>query len=195
MQFDRGASARIIWLAALFVVFGIGVGLIWVPASQSIDQVRGHARELYEEANQNDAIVRRANDLRAAQQRIHKDVVALGGERSAGAITAATLRLFSEEAKHLQVDVRSVAPTPQTTPSGHDDLNGTDVAIGVRGPFRNVVDFIADLPRHDVLVEIHNAQISSSDTTQQSPVLEVTLNATIYRLTGQPLEAPHARTL
>ena len=185
---DKAAIARIVWLAVAFVVFGVGVGLVWWPTSQSIDQVRSHARELYEEANQNDAIVRRAADLRAAQKRIHDDLQQLGGERSPGAVTAAALSLLSAEGKRMNVDVRSIAPAPAAAQSAavHESLSGSDVAIGVRGPFKNVMNLIADLPRHNVLVEVHDAQITSSDITKKAPVLDVTINATIFRVSGNP---------
>ena len=197
-RLDNAAIARILWLCTAFIVFGVGFGLIWWPASQSINQVRSHAKDLYEEANQNDAVVRRATDLHAAQKRIHEDLVALGGPRSAGAVTAATLRLFNDEAKRLNVDVRSLAPATATSKpavASLRTLNGNDITIGVRGPFRNVVNLIADLPRHDVLVEIHSAQITSSDTTQKTPTLDVTLDATIYQVNQREMEARNVRAL
>lgn len=194
---SSAAAVRIVWLAVAFIIFGIGFGLIWWPQSQNIDQVRSHARDLYEEANQNDAIVLRATDLRAAETRIQDDLLALGGPRSAGAVTAATLRLFNDEAKRLDVEVRSLAPAPTTksAASGNRSLSGNDMTIGVRGPFRNVVNLIADLPRHDVLVEIHSAQIISSDTMQKSPTLDVTLDTTIYRVRTREMESRNVRAL
>jgi hypothetical protein len=168
----------------VLIIFGVGVGGVWWPASQSIEQVRAHARDLYEQANQNDAIVRRAAFLHAAEKRIHSDVLALGGKSSPGAVTAAMLRLLNEEARRLNIDVRTLTPaTGAPAPQAQRALaSGGDVSLGVRGPFRNVISFIADLPRHDVLIEIHNAQLSSADIQQHHPMLEVTINATIYRL-------------
>ncbi len=194
MSVDKHASIRLTWALVALVIFGAGFGLVWWPFSQSIAAVRSHARELYEEANRNDAITLRASDLRAARARIHADLVTLGGVRSQGAVLSSTLRLLSEEGKRLRVDVRSIAPAQHAGGETHDPLVGTDVAIAVRGSFRNIVDMIADVPRHDVLVEIHDAQLVSADTMQGLPKLDVTLHATIYRLTLPERSDLDART-
>lgn len=193
---DKIAFVRLIWVSVAFVIFGIGVGLVWWPQSQGIDQVRQHAKELYEEANQNDAIIRRASDLHAAQRRIHDDLQLLGGEHTQGAVTASVLRLMNEEGKRLNVDIRSIGPAPTSTQSSdrRTSMDATDVTIDARGPFKNVMNLIADLPRHDVLIEIHDTQITSSDTTKKTPVLDVTIDATIYRLSAST-EAQIVRAL
>jgi Tfp pilus assembly protein PilO len=197
MHLDKAVMLRLIWATVAFVIFGVGFGGVWWPMSQSIDRVRSHARDLYEEANQNDAMVLRASDVHAAQNRIHSDIVALGGERNSGAVTAALLRLFNRESQTLSVDVRTL--TPATAPSSVSAArylkSETNVAVGVRGPFRNIVNLIADLPRHDVLIEIHDARITSNEATVQSPVLDLSFDATIYRIVQMPVEEKNVRAL
>ena len=179
---DNAALVRLTWLGTAFVVLGLGLGAVWWPSSQTIEQVRGHAREMYEEANNNDALVRRASELRAAQSRVRADLELLGGVGSAGVVTAAALRLLGYEAQQRGVEIRSILPS-STSATSSGPFVGTDVAIGVRGPFRNIVSLIADLPRHDVLIEVHDAELVSSDQSQKLPALDVTLHTTFYRLT------------
>lgn len=188
---------RVTWLVVAFVVGGIGIGCIWWPAAQDISQRHARAMELYEEANTIDAAIRRASQLRSAQFRIKTDLAELGGVRSPGAITAALLQLLHEESKRQGVEVREVAPdtnphtsppprTPQSSILKADVLAPEDIAVSVRGPFRNIVALVADLPRHDVLVDIRDIQLSSTEAARRPPILDVTLHATIYHLMSLP---------
>ena len=189
-RLDVAGWARIAWVGVAFMMFGVGVGLIWWPAAQRIGEIRSHARELYDEANDIDSATRRAAQLRDAQARVEADLRSLGGLRSDGAVTAALLQLFHDEAKRERVDIREVAPdsrshdSTSTNPTvRHSNaLASYDLSIGARGPFRNVVALIADLPRHDVLIDVHDVQITSSDQQRNPPILDVTLHATIYRV-------------
>lgn len=193
---DVRGWARISWLFTAFTIVGIGIGVVWWPASQELAQRHAHALELYDEANGIDAATRRASQLRGAQARITSDLAELGGVRSPGEVTATVLRLLHEESKRENVQIREVAPdaaphvSPITTsasaPAPPDVLSGSDVAIAVRGPFRNVVALVADLPRHDVLIDIHGIQLTSMAQERRPPVLDVTLHSTIYRLVALP---------
>jgi len=186
---DEAAIVRVLWALTAFVVFGIGVGCVWWPSSSAIAQIDAHSREMYDEANSDDEVVRHAAELRALRTHLVEDVRSLSGQTSNGAATAAALRLLSEESKHFRVDVRSVIPqvAPQTTASpGTGDaeaLLGTDLSLGLRGHFRNVVAMLTDLPRHDVLLRVSDISLSSSDRARaNSPDLDVTVRATLYRL-------------
>jgi hypothetical protein len=201
-RIDVAAWARIVWLGVAFVLFGIGVGLVWWPASQQVGQRRAHARELYDEANDIDDATRRAVELRAAKSQVETDLRLLGGMRSDGAVTAALLRLFHDEAKRTGVEIREVAPDTEQHATASaallkpGALGGYELAIGVRGPFRNVVSLLADLPRHDVLIDVHDVQLASPESERSVPVLDVTLHSTIYRVLAVPGgEVSHVRAL
>ena len=202
MQMDLLAWARVLWLLAAFVALGVGIGCVWWPASQELSQHHSRALELYDEANAIDAATRRAGQLRAAQGRISSDLAALSGVRSPGAVTAALLRLLHDESKHQAVDIREVSPDDAahstSSPAGAvraDPLVPSDVAISARGPFRNVVALVADLPRHDVLIDVHDVQLTATESDRVPPLLDVTLHATIYRLAALlPSETSRVRT-
>lgn len=192
---DLKGWVRVCWLFAAFIVGGLGVGIIWWPASRELAERHAHALELYDEANSIDAATRRASQLRAVQTRIASDLAQLGGVRSSGSVTAAVLRLLHDESKREAVQIREVAPDVAMQPapstaaasSARDDvLSGSDVAISVRAPFRNIVALVADLPRHDVLIDIHDIQLTVIGAERKPPVLDVTLHSTIYRLAALP---------
>jgi hypothetical protein len=200
---DVPGWVRVFWLVVVFIIGGIGIGCVWWPASEELSQRHAHAMELYDEANTFDAATRRASQLRSAQERIAEDLSELGGLRSPGAVTAAVLRLLHEDSKNESVQIREVAPDAAirsavgTTEKAHQEdlLSGSDVAISVRGPFRNVIALVADLPRHDVLIDIHDIQITSTGALRKPPVLDVTLHSTIYRLVALPtMENSRVRT-
>ncbi len=195
---DLRRWVRMTWLLITFIVLGIGVGCIWWPQSRVISEQHSRALELYDEANSIDAATRRASQLRAAQLRITSDLSELGGIRSPGAITVAVLQLLHEESKRQGVEIREVAPdtsvhgTPSRVADGDfakrksDAFAPSDVSISVRGPFRNIVSLVADLPRHDVLIDVRDIQLSSTESVHKPPFLDVTLHTTIYRLESLP---------
>lgn len=185
---DVRGLVRVTWLIVAFVVGGVGFGCIWWPASQQISQRHARALELYDEANTIDAAIRRSSQLRDAQLRIRSDLAELGGIRTPGAVTAALLQLLHEESKRQSIEVREVAPDANARASvpKADLLAPTELSIAVRGPFRNIVALVADLSRHDVLVDIHDIQLGATESTRNAPVLDATLHATMYRLVSLP---------
>lgn len=178
-------QVRVVWLLAASVLFGGGGGLVWWPASQQIAQLNAHAKESYDEANDLAAKVERAQALRAAQQRVRSDL----RELSAGAATGQErlLRVLDDEARARGVSVRELAPVqapanPQPTASPLAGLTGTDVTLTLRGPFRSIAAFLADVPRHDVLIDVRDAALQTTGSIDRAPILFATVHATIYRL-------------
>jgi hypothetical protein len=180
-------TARVAWWLAGCVLFGVGVGGVWWPASQRIAEIRAHSRDMYDEANRNQAEVRQADDLRRVQVRVAADVARLSGQSSVGAAMASALRLLGDESKRFNVELRSIAPeeTSGTTDGAkaNDALLGTDVTLGLRGSFRNMVVMLADLPRHDVLLAVHDVALQGTDKIHAGvPTLTATVHATLYRV-------------
>lgn len=185
------AATRVLWWLSAFVIFGLGVGCIWWPASRHIAQIQAHSREMYDEANQYDADVRQATKLRNIRARVEADVRRLTGQTSDGAAMASALQLLSDESKRFDVELRSVAPEvapiPVATSRATDVLVPTSVTLGFRGKFRNVVALLADVPRHEVLLAINDVSLQTSDTAHfGSPTLGVIVHATLYRVRPEP---------
>ena len=189
-KIDGPATIRIVWLLTAAVIFGIGIGLVWWPSSQAINALRAQAKSAYDEADQNDAEVRHAAELQAVERRVAEDVAHLSGRTSHSAVLAATLQLLYGEGRAFHVDVRSIvpAPAPSSTPiaeaSSRGTLTGTPIEIDARGRFRDLLHFVADLPRHDVLVAIDNANLAGGGDRSAEPILNARINATVYRYHG-----------
>ncbi|HUA09828.1 MAG TPA: type 4a pilus biogenesis protein PilO [Candidatus Acidoferrales bacterium] len=192
------AYVRIVWLLTGAVFFGLGVGVVWWPNAQTIAAVSAQSRALYDEANQNEAEVRHAAQLRAVARQIAGDVRSLSGEGSQSAAMAATLALLGREGRAFSVDVRSILPAPEASamPSpgpAERALAGTPLEIDVRGSFRDILAFVSDLPRHDALIEVH--ELSLSDRGDRSPkhILGASIYATVFRYgDGAERETQHA---
>ena len=193
--------ARIVWWLAGLAFVGGGIGWVWWPASVQIASVRENAREMYDEANANDAQVRRAASVREARARITADLGALAGQVSNGAATAVALQLLSDESKRFGVELRSVAPqdVPGPMPSPTTTLGGealipSDMTLGLRGNFRSVATLIADLPRHQALIAVRAVSLQATDAFHSGvPTLDVTVRATLYRIANATMmEGIHA---
>ena len=180
MTANETLLVRTMWLATLLLVAGVGGGCVWWPATQQIGQVHAHAKDSYDEANAIVAKLQRASELREAEARVRRDLRELGGYRSQAAASAALLRLLDEESRSANVSVTAIAPDASEK-TATDELAGTPVTLSMRGRFRNVVAALSDLPKHDVLLDIQDADLRSSAASRR-PVLDVVVRATIYHL-------------
>jgi Tfp pilus assembly protein PilO len=185
---------RITWMLTALVFFGLGLGLVWWPISQTIDAAKAQARSLYDEANQNESDVQHAAQLRAVAKRVSDDVRKLSGQGSQSAVTAATLALLYRESRAHGIDVRSIIPAPIASPGGapgaivappgDSALIGNPIEIDVRGRFRDILGFISDLPRHNVLIDVNDITLADRGDHSAKPVLGAAIHATIYRYQG-----------
>lgn len=179
------SGVRITWMLTALVFFGLGLGLVWWPTSQTIEALKAQARSLYDEANQNESDVQRAPQLRAVARRVSDDVRKLSGQGSQSAVTAATLVLLYRESHAYDVDVRSIVPAPAASPGPSDNvLGGNPIEVEVRGRFRDILAFISDLPRHNVLIDVSDINLTDRGEHSAKPVLGATIHATMYRYLG-----------
>ena len=185
------SGVRVVWILTAAVFFGLGLGIVWWPASQTIAAIKAQAKNLYDEANQNEATVQRAVQLRAVAKRVADDVHRLSGQGSPSALTAATLALLNRESRAHGIDVRSIAPAPGSSASPAPNtaqtdnaLAGTAMEIDVRGRFRDLLAFISDLPRHNVLIEVSDINLADRGDRSNKPVLGATIYATVFRYQG-----------
>lgn len=194
------SAVRIVWIVTAAVFFGLGLGVIWWPASQTIATIKAQAKSLYDEANQNESDVQRATQLRAISRRVSDDVRKLSGQRSRSAVMATTLGLLNRESRAHGIDVRSIVPAPIASalpapPQAQVDestMVGTAVEIDVRGRFRDLLAFVSDLPRHNVLIDISDIDLVDRGDRSLKPVLGATIHATVFRFQSTPERETHA---
>ncbi|HTU68799.1 MAG TPA: type 4a pilus biogenesis protein PilO [Candidatus Baltobacteraceae bacterium] len=190
-KFDIRAGVRMTWILAASLFFGVGFALIWWPTSQDIAALEAQAKTLYDQADQNEAAVRHAVELRSLAKRVSQDVRLLSGQESRSATLAATVRLLGAEGRVFAVDVRSIVPEPAPSASpvakqsvSNETLTGVPIEIDVRGRFRDLLHFIGDLPRHDVLIEVESASFADAGDASPKPLLNARIRATMFRYSG-----------
>lgn len=185
---------KLAWCAAVLLAIS-GYGLVIAPGELRVRAAELHAKTLYDEANVDDAKIRRAAELRAIQRRIEGDVRTLSGQRSDGAITATALHMLSDEGRRFHVDLLSVVPDPPVSVPGAvaETLPSVPWTIGVRGQFRDIVAFLSDVPRHDALVDVRDLELTARPRSEsRSPALDVTIHALVYRVPALAFEEkPH----
>ena len=193
MLVQQRSLVRILWSVSALILLGVGVGLIWWPDSRELTQLRARAQEMYEEANQNEEEERHAADVLAARSRVLDDVRTLSGQGSGATATARALQLLADESKKYHVAVRSVIPAAASaSPPTAGALQGDPVTVAVHGKFRDIIAMLSDLPRHDALIETDGIAMSARTERSTSPILDATVNATLYRL-NIPVPAEDAR--
>jgi Tfp pilus assembly protein PilO len=180
-------GVRSLWMLTAFNLLGIGMGVICWPASQRIDALHARARELYAEADANEREARLTSGLRRSEARAYGDVIRLAGQSSAGASMAAVLLLLNREASRFSVEIRSITPPvggSQTPggPSKPDPLAEFDVELSVHGSFKDIVAFLSDVSRHEVLVAPRSASLSLDGPASLRPMLNASVATTIYFL-------------
>ncbi len=155
------------------------------PAERSLQTIRAREHELYDLSIRNERLLRGADGLSAARDRVARDVARLAGERGAGSATLRTLELLQHESSHVHVAIGGLAP--QLPDAAAQTAGAEDVTITMRGTYRDVLAAIADISRHEVLLEVSDATLASAaDVAGQ---IDATLHATLYyRLEALPKE-------
>jgi Tfp pilus assembly protein PilO len=191
-RLSMSAGVRIVWMLAVAIFLGFGVGGVWWPTSQTIAALKTQAKSLYDEANQNEADVRHVSELHSLAKRVSDDVRMLSGQGSQSAVTAATLSLLNREARAFGIDVRTIVPVPSSSPVPStqaraipdSSLAGTAIEIDLRGRFKDVLGFVSDLPRHNVLIDVNDLSLADEGDRSAKPVLSAKIHATIFRYRG-----------
>ena len=182
--------ARCLWFLTFGLFAGVGIGMVWWPASLTIAQLRSAAENDYDESLRNEAAVRQAAQLRTLHHKVVDDLRTLTPVNSTAAATATMLQLLSSEQRSYGVTVRSVVPNlaPENAVTARsassEPFDRTTVEIALTGEFPKILDFVADVPRHAVLLDVRAISLADSGNAGVSPQLSVTLDATLYRFRG-----------
>jgi Tfp pilus assembly protein PilO len=187
-RLTTSSTVRIVWMLTAAIFFGAGVGMVWWPSSQAIGAIQSQAKALYDEANENEVEIRHAAELHALARRVTDDVRALSGRGSESAAMAAILALLSREARAFKIDVRSIVPATTAIPVASTPLAGVPIEVDARGHFRELLAFVSDVPRHDVLIDMSDISLDGEGNHTPSPVLSAKIHATLFRYRGTARE-------
>ncbi len=178
-------GVRLAWL--IVGALGIaGYALIVAPGERHLAATEFHAHELYELANRNERMLQDRDRLVAARNRVERDIRTLTGRDNEGRISLAALRLLDAETQAHHVIVSGFAPETSDSP---DSGRIEDESIELRGAYRDVIAAVADLSRHDVLLEVDEAKIvGGSAKFAGNATVDATVQARLYYSIGAAMK-------
>jgi Tfp pilus assembly protein PilO len=172
------AQLRIAWLVVALVAV-IGFASIVLPAQRRIASIQSHAADLADLAARNEALLARLDSLEQMRARVLRDLDRLTGKIGAGRTTVAVLHVLEDEAGRNHLTISAIAPAgeePPASPPGREE----DVAVTLRGRYRDVMAAIADVPRHDALVEIESVALTRVDTRTLFPSVDALVRVALF---------------
>ena len=189
-QAGTGASGMWAWLFVGALAFG-GYFVAIAPAERRLQAIRTREHELYDLTIRNERLLRGAAGLSAARDRVAVDVARLAGERGAGSATLRTLELLQRESSKANVAIGGLAPDAPRTAA--QTAGSEDVTIAMRGTYRSLLSAIADISRHEVLLEVSNATLER--TARGVGQIDATLHATLYYRLDALVKEKHDESL
>jgi hypothetical protein len=166
-----------------------------LPGEQQRRSLIVQARDCYDLAGRDDALLRQRMQLRAMRARVESDLRQLRAMRTGAGAVLASLVLLDHEARAQRVAFRALTPGP----SAGQGRGKESITFALRGPYRSVLHVIADLSEENVLLEIGDARLEvQQDSGAQTDAVAATIQATLYHgiravaPTAAPLEDEHA---
>jgi Tfp pilus assembly protein PilO len=184
---------RIAWLV-LALVAAIGFVSIVLPAQSRLASIQSHAADLSDLAARNEALLARLDSLEQTRTRVRRDLERLTGKIGAGRSTVAVLHVLDDEASRNHLTISGIAPAGDEPSAPRQDRE-EDVAVSLRGRYRDVMTAIADVPRHDALVEVQSVALTRVDTRGLFPSVDATVRVALYHDVKDLIkEETHAQT-
>jgi Tfp pilus assembly protein PilO len=172
------AQLRIAWLVVALVAV-IGFASIVLPAQRRIASIQTHAANLADLAARNEALLARLDSLEQTRARVRRDLDRLTGKIGAGRTTVAALHVLEDEAGRNHLTISAIAPAGEEPPASRPSRE-EDVVVTLRGRYRDVMAAIADVPRHDALVEVESVALTRVDTRALFPSVDATVRVALF---------------
>jgi Tfp pilus assembly protein PilO len=194
MRFRPGDDVRVLWIAALVVLFG---GLFYVQTryETAISASLDRTGLLYRQTVADMRLVHQASHLRKIEREARIDLSHIARTASLSDATADLLTTLNGSAGKF--DAHVVGVQPESGQSSADGLQANPVTIRVNGKFRNILRFVEDLSHHATLIDVSDTEMAlanAGDRDAAEPHLDATIHATLYRLQRDPSEAGIAAT-
>lgn len=173
------AQVRTGWLSLALAAL-LGFAAVVAPAERRLAAIQSHAAQLGDLASQNEAAAARIGSLEATRARVRSDVRRLAGTGNSGKIAVVLLKVLQGEASRNHLTISSIAPASDAA-SARPASQEEGVAISLQGRYRDAMAAIADLPRHDVLVEVRGVSLVRVASQQPFPYVDATIQAALYR--------------
>ena len=191
------AQVRIAWLVVVLAAV-LGFACIVLPAQRRIAAIEEHAAGLGDLAAQNEALLARLDSPRWKQTRtrVRRDLRALIGEDRRGKDDRCRSPRLGRRSRSQPCYDRRHLHRPATQPSAPRAWpREEEVAVSLRGRYRDVMNAIADLPRHDALVEVRSVSLTRVDARQLFPSVDATVRVALFPDVKELMqEETHAQT-
>jgi Tfp pilus assembly protein PilO len=186
-------QVRIAWLLVALAA-ALGFASIVLPAQRRVAAIEERAAGLADLAARNEALLARLDSLEQTRTRVRRDLERLSGKMGTGRTTVAVLHVLEDEAGRNHLTITGIAPAGEE-PSAPRLQREEDVAVSLRGRYRDVMAAIADVSRHDALVEVQSVALTRVDTRQLFPSVDATVRVALYPdVKALVKEETHAQT-
>jgi Tfp pilus assembly protein PilO len=176
---DRYADIRLGWYAVALLLLGAYAAIV-APAERRLNDVASHSRNLYELTQRNERYIRNLASLQSARQRVERDIARVGRGPKVAAPAVAVIATLEREGRDNHVAISGI--TSEQAPSAGRNATGESVRIVLEGRYRDVLAVVADLPRHDALIELRSLSLAKADgIASLLPPVDASVLAVIYR--------------
>jgi Tfp pilus assembly protein PilO len=175
-ELNRNRDVRIGWIVAGALAV-LGYVAIIAPSERHLAAIEFQGHELYQLANRNETMYAARSSLEEARLRVERDMSSLGVKNTSGKAMFATLRLVQWESVGHHAVVTGITPLDATPPN---DDGRQDIVIAVRGRYRDIVALVADLSRHDLLIDVRDVELTGTSTPIFGADVDAAIHATVY---------------
>lgn len=182
LQRRPGDDVRAIWFLAVIVLVAAGYFVV-DHFERAIAASHDRTESFYRRMVSNERIVQEAKVLSRIRDVARRDLAQVSHERSLPGTSASLILLLAKSAAYHRISVTGIEPGAATA----DVVSGLaagGLTIKLRGRFSDLLQFVADLSRHECLVSVSQTEmaVSSGKAIAGAPLLDATVHATLYRL-------------
>lgn len=175
---STAAQVRIGWMLVAALALGGYFGVL-IPGEQKVQAIEDRAHDLYRLANRNGVMLTRAAGFISARERIAREIKKLSGRQDPAATTLAIVHLVRNVESRNHVEFAGLFPEKPDDPRAAADLQA--LTIQLTGRYGNVLRAIADLSKHDPLVDISDVSLTAATDDLGFPDVAATIHVTVYQ--------------
>jgi Tfp pilus assembly protein PilO len=194
MMQDPVVQVRLAWMAVALTAL-LGLVAVVLPGQRRIAAIEARSSDLADDASRNEALIARLDSLEQTRLRVRRDLDRLAGHVGGGKAMVAALHVLENEAGRNHLSISSIAPAAEQPVASHP-TGEEDITVTLRGRYRDVMNAIADAPRHDALLEVRSIALARVDTRGLFPSVDATVGVALYHAVADLIkEDTHAQTV
>lgn len=175
---STASQVRIAWALVAVLALGGYFGIL-IPGERKVQGIEGRAHDFYRLANRNDVMLSRAAGLVAARERVAGEVKKLSARQDPATTALAIVHLIRNAESRDDVALVGLFPEKPADPKAAGDLQA--LTIQLTGTYGNVLRAIADLSKHDPLVDVFDVALTPATDDLGFPDVAATIHVTVYQ--------------